>query len=210
LVPKNPKKSRKNLIFSLFFLWSHPHFCKKLRYHLSFKTRKKSCKKKVEKKVVFIFQNFFFKIDFGHFFMSNFKIKKKVLKTLTFFMFSTIWKMLFIPWKSTFRVFFMKIRILGGTFDNLYFIFLTYFMLCDVLWHFCLFLFYPSIIKYFFIKNVPIIYPSLSKKHLKLSKNCPFGPKKSQKIQKNPEKITFFHFFSYGLECFFVKSCGTI
>ena len=87
LVPKNPKKSRKNLIFSLFFLWSHPHFCKKLRYHLSFKTRKKSCKKKVEKKVVFVFTNFFFKIDFGHFFMSNFKIKKKVLNFLFFLLF---------------------------------------------------------------------------------------------------------------------------
>jgi hypothetical protein len=42
------------------------------------------CQKKVEKKVVFIFTNFFFKIHFGHFFMSNFKNKKKVLKTPTF------------------------------------------------------------------------------------------------------------------------------
>jgi hypothetical protein len=50
--------------------------------------------KKVEKKVVFIFANFFFKIHFGHFFMSNFKIKKKVLKTSTFYMFSTLLKLL--------------------------------------------------------------------------------------------------------------------
>ena len=75
---------------------------------------------------------------------------------------------------------------------------------------FCLFLFYPSIIKYFFIKKVPIIYPPLSKKHKKLSKNCPFGPKKSQKIQKNPEKNTFFYFFSYGLIHIFVKRRVTI
>jgi hypothetical protein len=40
--------------------------------------------KKVEKKTIFIFANFFFKIHFGHFFMSNFKIKKKVLKTPSF------------------------------------------------------------------------------------------------------------------------------
>ena len=62
------------------------------------------------------------------------------------------------------------------------------------------------IIKYFFIINVPINYPPLSKKHIKLSKNCPFfliGPEKSRKIL---EKIQFFHFFSYGLISVFVKS----
>ncbi len=75
---------------------------------------------------------------------------------------------------------------------------------------FCLFLFYPSIIKYFFIKKVPIIYPPLSKKHKKLSKNCPFFLNWSRKIPKNPEKNTFFYFFSYGLECLFMKSCVTI
>ncbi len=75
---------------------------------------------------------------------------------------------------------------------------------------FCLFLFYPSIIKYFFIKKVPIIYPPLSKKHIKLSKNCPFFLNWFRKIQKNPEKNTFFYFFSYGLECLFMKSCVTI
>jgi hypothetical protein len=45
------------------------------------------CQKKVEKKAIFIFANFFFKIHFGHFFMSNFKIKKKVLKTPSFSIF---------------------------------------------------------------------------------------------------------------------------
>ena len=65
------------------------------------------------------------------------------------------------------------------------------------------------IIKYFFIINVPINYPPLSKKCAKLSKNCPFASKKIQKIQKiqkNPEKSRFFHFFSYGLIPVFVKS----
>ncbi len=62
------------------------------------------------------------------------------------------------------------------------------------------------IIKYFFIINVPINYPPLSKKSLILSKSCPFGPKKSRKIPKNPEKIRFFYFFSYGLIPAFVKS----
>jgi hypothetical protein len=91
---KNWEKSLKNPIFSLFCLWSHPRFYKISCYHLSFKNNKKMSQKKVEKKVVFIFANFFFKIHFGHFFMSNFKIKKKVLKTSTFYMFSTLLKLL--------------------------------------------------------------------------------------------------------------------
>ena len=66
------------------------------------------------------------------------------------------------------------------------------------------------LIKYFFIKNVPINYPPLSKKSLNLSKSCPIGPKKIKKIQKNPKKIPFFHFFSYGLVALFVKSDITI
>ena len=85
--PKKSKKIRKNPIFSLFFLWSRLTFYKKSLHHLSYKTVKKMLKKKVEKKVVFIFTNFFFKIHFGHFFMSNFKIKKKVLKTSSFSIF---------------------------------------------------------------------------------------------------------------------------
>ena len=62
------------------------------------------------------------------------------------------------------------------------------------------------LIKYFFIKNVPINYPPLSKKSLNLSKSCPIGPKKIKKIQKNPKKIPFFHFFPYGLSDIFAKS----
>jgi hypothetical protein len=58
-----------------------------LCHHLSCKNEKKMLKKNVEKKTIFIFANFFFKIDFGHFFMSNFKIKKKVLKTSNFSIF---------------------------------------------------------------------------------------------------------------------------
>ena len=65
------------------------------------------------------------------------------------------------------------------------------------------------IIKYFFIINVPINYPPLSKKSLNLSKSCPSDPKKIRKIPKNPEKIRFFTFFSYGLSRLFVKSYQT-
>ena len=50
------------------------------------------------------------------------------------------------------------------------------------------------IIKYFFIINVPINYPPLSKKCAKLSKNCTFTSKKFRKIQKNSEKSDFFTF----------------
>ena len=79
----------------------------------------KMSRKKVEKKVIFIFANFFFKIHFGHFFMSNFKIKKKVLKSWWFSLFSTFflpWKMLFIPRKSIFHVFFVEFSFWGEHF----------------------------------------------------------------------------------------------
>jgi hypothetical protein len=78
-------------------------------------------RKKVEKKVIFIFANFFFKIHFGHFFMSNFKIKKKVLKTPSFSIFLTLGKLSFTPRKSIFRVFFMEIAFWGELFINLHF-----------------------------------------------------------------------------------------
>jgi hypothetical protein len=78
-------------------------------------------RKKVEKKVIFIFANFFFKIHFGHFFMSNFKNKKKVLKTPSFSIFSTLGKLSFIPRKSIFRVFFMEIAFSGELLINLHF-----------------------------------------------------------------------------------------
>ena len=86
-IQKNSEKFRKIEIFSLFSLWSQRHFRQKWCYHLTFEKRKKMSEKKVEKKVIFIFANFFFKIHFGHFFMSNFKIKKKVLKTPIFSIF---------------------------------------------------------------------------------------------------------------------------
>jgi hypothetical protein len=108
---KKSEKNPKNPIFSLFCLWCHPHFYKKSCYHLPSETFKKTSQKKVEKKVVFIFANFFFKIHFGHFFMSNFKIKKKVLKNWilsTFWPFFNYWKLLFIPRKSIFHVFFAE------------------------------------------------------------------------------------------------------
>jgi hypothetical protein len=86
-IQKNPKKSEKNPNFSPFFLCSHPCFYQKSTAHLASEKNEKIVEKKVEKKVVFIFANFFLKIHFGHFFMSNFKIKKKVLKTSTFSIF---------------------------------------------------------------------------------------------------------------------------
>ena len=118
---KNPEKSEKNPIFSLFFLCSRRTFCQKSYYHLSCEFEKKMSRKKVEKKVIFIFANFFFKIHFGHFFMSNFKIKKKVLKTPSFSIFLTLGKLSFIPRKSIFRVFFMEIAFLGELLINLHF-----------------------------------------------------------------------------------------
>ena len=82
---------------------------------------KKNVSKKSRKKVIFIFANFFFKIHFGHFFMSNFKNKKKVLKSWILSLFSPFFyfkKLLFIPRKSIFRVFFIKFAFFWGTFDK--------------------------------------------------------------------------------------------
>ena len=66
------------------------------------------------------------------------------------------------------------------------------------------------LIKYIFIKNVPINYPPLSKKCAKLSKSYPFfliGPKKSR---KNPEKSKknpiFSRFFLWSRRRFYKMS----
>ena len=107
----------------------------------------------------------------------------------------------------------MKYRFLE---DNLVILhFLSWFILSYVIFY-DIFVFFYFIqkkyifIKYFFTINVPINYPPLSKKHIKLSKNCPFASKKIQKNQKNSEKIRFFYFFSYGLDDIFDKSCVSI
>jgi hypothetical protein len=107
-IPKNLEKSRKNPFFLLFFLWSQRPFVEKWCYHLSCKKCKKRVQKKSQKKVVFIFANFFFKIVFGHFFMSNFKIKKKVCENQIFSIFSTFLKLSFISQNSIFYIFFME------------------------------------------------------------------------------------------------------
>jgi len=120
--------------------------------------------KKVEKKVIFIFANFFFKIIFGHFFMSNFKIKKKVLKTSIFSIFLNFKKLLFILQKLIFHVFFMEIAFSGELLVIYIFLILIYFNLIDNLSFFILLMKKKFLIKYFFIINVPIIYPPLSKK----------------------------------------------
>jgi hypothetical protein len=77
-------------------------------------------RKKVEKKVIFIFANFFFKIHFGHLFMSNFKIKKKVLKFRWIPSFSTFFKLLFILDFSIFRILLCEILVFVGTFGIIY------------------------------------------------------------------------------------------
>ena len=160
--------------------------------------------------MIFIFANFFFKIHFGHFFMSNFKNKKKVLKTPTFSIFSTPEKLSFIPRKSIFCVFFMEFAF----WEELFIIYCLSFLFCVILIDFMSFFILSRkkyiFIKYFFIINVPINYPPLSKKSLNLSKSCPTEPKKIRKIPKNSEKSRFFSFFTYGLIALFAKSRVTI
>ena len=171
--------------------------------------------------------------------MSNFKIKKKVLKTPSFSIFSTLGKLSFIPRKSIFYIFFEEfvffgelfiiyyifyilhqlknaiyppniviscffygIRILGGTFYNFTFFVLVYFILRDILWHFCLFLFYPEKIhfyKIFFHYKCSYKLSTIIQKTHKViqklsifSKSVPKNPKKSRKIPKKSDFFTFF------------------
>ena len=126
------------------------------------------------------------------------------------FHFFDSWEIIIYPPKIDISCFFYGIRIFGGTFDN------SSFFNPNLFYYNILFVFFYFInekkllIKYFFIINVPINYPPLSKKSLNLSKSCPISPKKIRKIPKNPEKSRFFHFFSYGLDSFFMKSRCTI
>jgi hypothetical protein len=104
-----------------------------------------------------------------------------------------------------FHVFFMEFAF----WEELFIIYCLSFLFCVILIDFMSFFILSRkkyiFIKYFFIINVPINYPPLSKKSLNLSKSCPIGPKKIRKIQKNPEKIPFFYFFPYGLIPFLQK-----
>jgi hypothetical protein len=126
-----------------------------------------------------------------------------------FFDIFTLKNISFIPRKSIFHVFFVEFAFSRGTFDK------SSFFNPNLFYYNRLFVFFYFInekkllIKYFFIINVPINYPPLSKKSLNLSKSCPIGLKKFRKIPKNPEKIRFFTFFSYALSRLFVKSRQT-
>ena len=99
--------------------------------------------------------------------------------------------MQFILQISLFHVFFMEFSFWEELFIILHF--LSWFILSYVIFY-DIFVFFYFIqkkyifIKYFFTINVPINYPPLSKKHIKLSKNCPFFQNRSRKIRKNPEK----------------------
>ena len=90
---KKVQKIRKNAFFLKKSLWSQTHFVKMLHYHLSCKNVKKMSEKKCQKKTIFIFWNFFLKMKIGHFFLSIFEIKKKVLKMKKLSIFSISLKM---------------------------------------------------------------------------------------------------------------------
>ena len=106
--------------------------------------------------------------------------------------------MQFILQISLFHVFFMEFSFWEELFIILHF--LSWFILSYVIFY-DIFVFFYFIqkkyifIKYFFTINVPINYPPLSKKHIKLSKNCPFFQNRSRKIRKNPEKFRKNPFF---------------
>ena len=100
-------------------------------------------------------------------------------------------KMKFILQKSIFHIFFMEFAFWEEHFITLHF--LSWFILSYMIFY-DIFVFFYFIqkkyifIKYFFTINLPINYPPLSKKYLKLSKNCPFFQIRSQKIRKKLKK----------------------
>ena len=122
--------------------------------------------------------------------------------------------MQFIPRKSLFHVFFMEFAFWEEHFVTLHF--LSWFILSYMIFY-DIFVFFYFIqkkyifIKYFFTINVPINYPSLSKKYLKLSKNYPFFQNRSQKIRKKLKKSRknpiFSLFFLWSHPLFCQKSC---
>ena len=199
------KKIRKNRIFSLFSLWSQRRFYKNLHYHLSCKMWKKCLKKNVKKKRFSFLQTFFLKSFLDIYLCPISKIKKEFQKVtcFPFFPFFFSLKIAIYPPKINILYFLHCFHIFGGTFDNLYF----YFLICFILINFLYFLSYVKhkylIWVIFFIKNIPINYPSLSKIIQKLSK-------RSKKNPKNLEKIRFFHFFSYGVSTIFIQYIITI
>ena len=85
---KKVEKIGKNAFFSEKSLWSQQPFFQKSYYRLSCKKCKINFQKKMSKKRIFIFWNFFFKMKIGHLFLSIFEIIKKVLKTKKLSIFS--------------------------------------------------------------------------------------------------------------------------
>jgi hypothetical protein len=120
--------------------------------------------------------------------------------------------MQFILQKSLFHVFFMEFAFWEELFIILHFFVLVYFILCDILWHFCLFLFYPEKIhfyKIFFHYKCSYKLSTIIQKTHKViqklsifSKSVPKNPKKSRKI---PKKSVFFTFFLMVSATFLIK-----
>ena len=142
--------------------------------------------KKVEKKVIFIIANFFFKIHFGHFFMSNFKIKKKVLKTPSFSIFSTLGKLLFIPRKSIFHIFFVEIAFSGELFVILHF--LSWFILFYMIFY-DIFVFFYFINEKIYYYKIFFHYKCSYKLSNVIQKILNFIQKLSIRSEKNQKKL---------------------
>jgi hypothetical protein len=103
------------------------------------------------------------------------------------------------PPKIVISCFFYGIRILGGTFCNFTFFVLVYFILHDILWYFCLFLFYPEKINFYKIffhyKCSYKLSTIIQKTHKVIQKLSIFSksvPKNSKKSRKNPIFLLFF------------------
>ena len=77
---KSPKNQKKCVFFEKKLMVSDP-FCQNVALSFIMQKCEKNVWKKMSKKTIFIFWNFFLKMKIGHFFLSIFEIKKKFLKT---------------------------------------------------------------------------------------------------------------------------------
>ena len=104
-------------------------------------------------------------------------------------------KIAIYPQKNDISCFLHCFHIFGGTFCIKIFSLPNLFYLNKFFVFFILLKHKYLIIHIFFIKNIPINYPSLSKKCAKLSKSYPFFLIDSEKSRKISKKSLFFTFF---------------
>jgi len=141
----------------------------------------------MSKKKRFSFLQTFFLKSFLDIFLCPISKLKKKFWIFDFLPLLLLLKIAIYPQKNDISCFLHCFHIFGGTFCiKIYFPFLNCFILINFLYFFILLKHKYLIRVIFFIKNLPINYPSLSKIIQKLSNRSQKNPKKLKKSQKNP------------------------